>query len=83
VRRDGIANIKDSYTESSFFSVKLWEIARHLIVSHVPVRKRFKELLPKPLLFWSMERNIMRFTGPFLRCKAVILSVPDLVVRDV
>jgi hypothetical protein len=53
------------------------------VVSYVTVRRRFKEPLLKLLLFWSMERNIMRFTGPFLRCRAVILSVPDLVVCNV
>jgi hypothetical protein len=30
-----------------------------------------------------MERDIVRFTGPFLRYRAVILSVLDLVVYNV
>jgi hypothetical protein len=63
--------------------MKLWEITRHLIVSHVPVRRRLKKPLLKPLLFWRMERDVIRFTGPFLRCRAVILSVLDLVVYNV
>ena len=58
-------------------------MTRHLIVSYMPVRRRLKKLLLKPLLFWSMERDVMRFTGSFLRCKAVIFSVLDLVVCDV
>jgi hypothetical protein len=30
-----------------------------------------------------MERDVVRFTGPFLRYRAVILSVLDLVVYNV
>jgi hypothetical protein len=30
-----------------------------------------------------MECDIMRFTGPFLRYRAVILSVPDLMVCNI
>jgi hypothetical protein len=49
----------------------------------VPVRRRLKKPLLKPLLFWRIERDVVRFTGPFLRCRAVILSVLDLVVYNV
>jgi hypothetical protein len=30
-----------------------------------------------------MERNVIRFTGPFLRYKAVILNILNLVVYNV
>jgi hypothetical protein len=30
-----------------------------------------------------IERDIVRFTGPFLRYSAVILSIPDLVVYNI
>jgi hypothetical protein len=69
--------------EGLLLSVKLWEMSRHLVVSYVPVRRRSKKPRLKLLLFWSMECDVMRLTSPFLRYKAVILSIPDLVVRNV
>jgi hypothetical protein len=44
------------------------------------MRRQFKELLLKPLLFWSMKRDIIRLTGPFLWYSTMILSIPDLVI---
>jgi len=58
-------------------------MTRHLTVSYVTVKRRFKEPLLKPLLFWSMERDVIRFTSSFLRYNAVILSILDLVVYNV
>jgi len=63
--------------------MKLWEMTRYLVVSYVPVRRRSKKLRLKLLLFWSIEYDVMRLTSPFLRYKTVILSIPDLVVRNV